>query len=80
MAKWDDSLKQAFASAEAAGEYEPLPPGDYDVEVFAGKLGENRNGTPLYKLTLEVTAGEFTGRRVWHDVYLTGSDKTGSTT
>ena len=67
-----DRLRQAWDSTEAAGELAPLPPGEYTAHIIAGTLetGKTR-GTPGYKLTLKVCAGEYTGRQFWHDIWLT---------
>lgn len=65
-------LQAAWASTEAAADLGPLPAGEYICHVIGGELetGHTR-GTPGYKLTFAVIDGEFKGRRVWHDIWLT---------
>jgi hypothetical protein len=36
-----------------------------------GELIQTRHGTPGYRLVFEVAEGEYEGRRVWHELYLT---------
>lgn len=43
---------------------EPLPEGRYEVRVVKVDLGETGRGLPAYFLELEVTSGDFTGRRL----------------
>jgi hypothetical protein len=66
-----ERLAQLWKETAAAGERGPLPPGEYEFRVLSGELFTSKGGTPGYKLTLEVTAGEYEGRRVWHDLWLT---------
>jgi hypothetical protein len=67
-----DSLRQAWDETQAAGELEPLPPGEYQAHIIDGKLEQSRtNATPGYKLTFRVCEGEYTGRQFWHDLWLT---------
>jgi hypothetical protein len=50
----------------------PLPAGEYICKILAGELESSRtNATPGYKLTFEVLEGPLTGRRFWHDCWLT---------
>lgn len=66
-----DNLKKAWDETEAAGDFAPLPPGEYTCRVLAGELFSAKKGTPGYKLTFEVAEGEYADRRVWHDLWLT---------
>lgn len=67
-----ESLHRAWATTEAAAEFAPLPRGEYTFRILSGELFvSKRNSTPGYKLTLEVTEGEFAGRRAWCDFWLT---------
>ncbi len=66
-----DSLTRAWQSTAAAAEFAPLPKGEYTFRVLAGELFTAKSGTPGYKITLEVTEGEFQGRRAWADWWLT---------
>jgi hypothetical protein len=66
-----DRLTSLWKTTEAAAEFAPLPKGDYDFRILAGELFTSKRGTPGYKLTLEVSEGDFEGRRVWCDFWLT---------
>ena len=65
-----DSFKQRWDATEAANEMGPLPTGEYLCRTLAGELFQSKNETPGYKLTLEVTEGDFQGRRAWLDFWL----------
>jgi hypothetical protein len=66
-----DALAKQWRDTEAAKDLEPLPPGEYIFRIAAGELFTSRQGTPGYKLKLEVVEGKHQGRRAWHDVWLT---------
>src|SRR5262245_50090624 len=66
-----EKLKATWNTTEAAAEFAPVPPGEYILRILSGELSTSRGGTPGYKLTLEVAAGEHEGRRLWHDLWLT---------
>ncbi len=67
-----DDIRDLWDSTEAAGEFGPLPAGEYIAHIVAGELEASRtNRTPGYKLTFEVVEGEHTGRKFWHDCWLT---------
>jgi hypothetical protein len=72
LAAGNGDFRNAWDTTEAATDFEPLPPGEYTVRVVAGELfTSKRNSTPGYKLSLEVTEGDFEGRRLWLDFWLT---------
>ena len=65
-------LTSLFDTTVPAAEFAPLPTGEYALRILSGELFTSKSkGTPGYKLTLEVTEGEFEGRRAWHDFWLT---------
>ena len=67
-----ERLSQLWKTTTAAEERGPLPPGEYTFRILTGELSNAKHrGTPGYKLTLEVAAGEHEGRRAWHDLWLT---------
>jgi len=66
-----EKLAKQWKDTEAAKDLAPLPPGEYPFRILSGELFTSNQGTPGYKLTLEVTEGEHEGRRCWHDVWLT---------
>src|SRR5690348_12954625 len=67
-----DALAKHWKDTEAAKDLAPLPPGEYLFRILAGELFTSKGqGTPGYKLSLEVAEGEHEGRRCWHDIWLT---------
>lgn len=65
------SLRDQWDRTQAASDFVALPAGTYVARVVGGELNTARKGTPGYKLTFRVLEGEHTGRRFWHDVWLT---------
>lgn len=67
-----DDFNRLWNETQAAGEFVPLPPGDYECDVTGAELNKSRSkGTPGYKLEFTVRDGEFKGRKLWFDVWLT---------
>ena len=69
-----ETLSRAWDEAKAADDYgEPIPAGEYVCHLVAANLfNAKTKGTPGVKLAFKVIEGEHTGRRVWHDCWLTG--------
>lgn len=66
------ALKQQWANTKPAPDSDkPVPAGEYICDLVEGTAFESRTRTPGYKVTLKVKEGEFAGRFVWHDIYLT---------
>ena len=60
-------------STEAAGEFGPVPRGEYVCHVNKGELESSRSkATPGYKVEFVILDGEYKGQRVWLDCWLTG--------
>jgi len=66
-----DDFSKTWQDTEAAGEFRPLPPGEYVCHADRGELKTARTGTPSYCLTFKVIEGELSGRLVWLDLFLT---------
>lgn len=67
-----DAIREAWDSTAAAGELEPLPPGEYIAHIVAGTLENAKTrGTPGFKMTFRVCEGPHAGRQFWHDIWLT---------
>jgi hypothetical protein len=60
-----------WASAKPAEDLKPFPRGLYRCRITKGLPFRASKGTLGYKLTLQVIEGEYSGRLVWHDVWLT---------
>jgi hypothetical protein len=66
-----NNFNNTWNMTAAADDYGPLPPGTFTVRILSGELFQSkRNGTPGYKLTCQVTAGDYEGRRLWLDFWL----------
>jgi Protein of unknown function (DUF669) len=64
MAKLDDVFDPS--AVEPADTFEPLPAGNYPVEVIESTVDDTKNGLGrLLKVTLRVIDGEYEGRRIW---------------
>ena len=66
-----ERLSSLWKTTTAAAEFALLPTGEYTFRILAGELFTSKRGTPGFKLTLEVTEGDFEGRRAWCDFWLT---------
>ena len=67
-----DNLQKAWNETNAAGEFAPLPAGEYIARVIGGECVTSKtNETPGYKVTFKVIEGEHAGRCIWHDMWLT---------
>jgi hypothetical protein len=65
-----------WSKVRAAPERKPVPPAEYVCLIIDGRLDNARvRGTPDYKLTLEIAEGEFIGRHLWYDVWLTDRNR-----
>lgn len=61
-----------WSSTIPAGDFGPLPSGEYECDVSRGELETSRTKrTPGYQIEFTVRDGEFKGRKVWHDCWLT---------
>ena len=59
---------------EAAGDFGPIPKGDYVCHATKGELESSRTkGTPGYKIEFTIIEGDFQGRKLWHDCWLTAA-------
>ena len=65
-----NALHELWNDTEAAAEFAPVPADRYQCRLVGGQLGKSRHGTPVFRLTFEITEGEYDGRRVWHNVWL----------
>lgn len=67
------TIHDAWESTTAAGDFDPLPPGDYVARITDGQLKQSKtNATPGYSLTFEIIEPpEHKGRKFWLDCWLT---------
>lgn len=65
-AQWD--------ATEAAGDLGPVPKGVYDCHATKGELHSSRpKSTPGYKIEFTILDGEYKGRKLWQDCWLTAA-------
>lgn len=69
-----DQLKKKWKEEEASDEFQQVPKGNYLGVIYDSEFTESSNGNPMFKLTLQITDGEYTGRNVWDNIVIT--DKT----
>ena len=61
-------------TTEAAGDFGAVPRGEYVCHVTTGELESSRtNRTPGYKIEFVILEGDFKGRRLWLDLWLTAA-------
>jgi len=61
-----------LGSVKSAADYSPIPNGTYVAETHKGELGQHPNtGNPYYKIHWRISEGEYSGRFVFQDLYLT---------
>jgi hypothetical protein len=65
-----DRIAGIWSSAKPADDLKPISSGEYRCKIVDGALFNAKSGTAGYKLTLQVLDGEYAGRRLWHDVWL----------
>lgn len=65
------NLQKTWAETEAAGDYKPLPSGQYIAHLHDVELATAKTGTPSAKLTFRVCEGVHAGRLLWLDCWLT---------
>ena len=67
-----NDFRTQWNSTEAAGEFGPVPRGEYVCRVTKGELESSRsNRTPGYKVEFTILDGDFKGRKLWLDCWLT---------
>ena len=67
-----DHFQKLWNSTEAAGELTPVPKATYACRLVSGELNSSpKKGTPGFKMTFQIIDGDFSGRKVWHNVWLT---------
>ena len=68
-----DSVKATWNSTNPAEDFGPIPKGTYAADLVSGELFQSEQGTPGYKMVFEIAEGEYRGRKVWHDLWLTAA-------
>jgi hypothetical protein len=72
----DDWINDDWGSIPPAPDFGvPVPRGHYITHIIDGALFNAGTGSPGYKVTHEIIEGEHSGRRLWHDLWLTARAK-----
>ncbi len=66
-----ETLRDQWSTTEAAADFAPLPAGTYECHVHSVELFNARTGTPGVKIRFDVVEGEYAGRALFHDLWLT---------
>jgi hypothetical protein len=66
-----EKVKKTWRTVEAAQDLSPVPRGMYRCRILAGELFQAKSGTAGYKATFEIVDGDYQGRRLWWDCWLT---------
>lgn len=51
--------------------FSAVPAGEYEVEIIKAEIYDRNPNKESWKLTLKITAGEYAGNGIWHDLWLT---------
>ncbi|KAB1068883.1 DUF669 domain-containing protein [Methylobacterium planeticum] len=54
--------------------FEPMPEGDYNVQIVESEIAPTKSGGDMLKLTLEVIDGQFANRKVWDNLNIRNSN------
>lgn len=66
------NFNDRWNNTAAAGEFGPVPRGVYVCHATKGELESSRSkSTPGYKVEFTIIEGDFKGRKLWHDCWLT---------
>ena len=64
-------LKRLWSNTQPAADPNPVPRGSYECDLVNIAPDQSWRGTPRLKITLLIRAGNYAGRSIWHDAYLT---------
>ena len=67
------SLVVDMSGVDEAQEFEAIPAGMYPCQIIENEFGYSQSkGTPMWTLVLEVSEGEYAGRRLWNHMVMAG--------
>lgn len=66
-----EELARQFDESAAASDFGPLPSGVYRCRAVDAAFTTSKAGTPGFCVVFAVDVGEFSGRRLWHTLWLT---------
>jgi hypothetical protein len=56
--------------------FEPMPAGDYNVQIVESEVVSTKTGGEMLKLTLEVLDGQYANRKVWDNLNIRNANAT----
>ena len=59
---------EGISSNGGTKNYDPVPPGDYMLEVMAVDPRTTSNGDPMINVEFEIRGGDHDGRKVWNNI------------
>lgn len=65
---WGDLVKDA---GDVGGNYEPLPDGDYDLQIIEATAKVAQSGKTMFAVKAQVTGGAHAKRLVWDNLVVT---------
>lgn len=71
---FDQLIKQAGDSVPDS--FEPLPAGDYELEVVEAKYKKTSTGKDMWNLQSKVISGEYANRRIFDNIVLSPENQT----
>ena len=63
-------ISLGYKLEEQTSTFEPLPAGSYYAKIVKAELGKSSKGNDMIKVQMEVTDGEFTGRKLFDNIML----------
>jgi hypothetical protein len=70
-----DWINGNWGDIAPAPEFGPIPSGAYVAHLTENRPDTARTGTPTVKLVYTICEGEYKGRHLWYDVWLTGKNR-----
>jgi len=56
--------------------FEPMPAGDYNVQIIESEVVPTKTGGEMLKLTLEVLDGQYANRKIWDNLNIRNANAT----
>jgi hypothetical protein len=64
-----------WANVKAAPDFGIIPKGTYSARLIGGSLRTAKTTTPSYHLVFQIAEGEYAGRKLYYDIWLTDAAK-----
>ena len=70
---WGDLIKEA---GDTAGGFDPLPDGDYDLQIVEATAAVSQSGKTMFKVKAQVQTGAHAKRLVWDNLVVSTDNPT----